>query len=222
MTLADYRVIGVAPDLTQIPDSDAEICYTWGSKLMTPRRGCNRPRHDQHLFRRCGVATVRVPLSDGNFVTIDETDHPLVSQFSWRPLRGKTTTYAVTWPKGQRKTRKVLLLHRLLLDAQPHEEIDHRDRDGLNCTRKNLRHATRQQNNRNQGLSKINTSGYKGVCWDKSRGLWQANIKDQGKTLYLGRFSDPVAAARAYDTKARELSGAFARLNFPQEGEVAA
>lgn len=168
------------------------------------------------------MATIRLPLGNGNFVTVGEEDYPLASQFTWRPLRNKTTTYAVTWPKGQRKTRKVILLHRLLLDAQSHEEVDHRDGDGLNCTRGNLRRATRQENCRNQRRNKANTSGYKGVTWDKNRSRWQASIKCDGHCIHLGRFTDPVSAAHAYDAKARELSGEFARLNFPREGEAAA
>jgi hypothetical protein len=180
------------------------------------------PGVDHHLARRCGLATIRIPLSDGNFVTIDADDYSLVSQFAWRPLHCKNMTYAVAWPRGQRKTRKVVLLHRLLLNAQPGEEVDHRDGDGLNCTRQNMRLATRGQNCRNQRRSTLNTSGYKGVHWDKARQRWSASIKHDGRSIHLGRFTDKEAAARAYDAKARELGGEFARLNFPGEGELAA
>lgn len=168
------------------------------------------------------MATIRLPLSDGNFVTVDTDDYPLASQFAWRPLHCKNVTYAVAWPRGQRKTRKVVLLHRILMDAQPGEEVDHRDGDGLNCTRQNMRRATREQNCRNQRRSSLNTSGYKGVHWDKARERWAAAIKHNGKNLHLGRFTDKESAARAYDAKARELGGEFARLNFPEEGELAA
>lgn len=202
--------------------SNEEIWYTSINEIAKPERDCSRLRHDQHLFGRCGLATIQFPLSDGNLVTIDESDAPLVAQYSWRPLRNKTTTYAVAWPRGERKTRKVILLHRLLLNAQSGEEVDHKDGNGLHCCRENLRLATREQNCRNQRISIANRSGYKGVCWDKARQCWAAGIKHNNRTIHLGRFSTAEAAAHAYDDKARELSGAFARLNFPDQGEGAA
>ena len=80
---------------------------------------------------------------------------------------------------------------------------------------KNLREATGNQNQHNSKLRSDNTSGYKGVTWRKYRNKYRARIKFYGKNLLLGYFSSPEDAARAYDAKARELFGEFARLNFP-------
>jgi len=58
-------------------------------------------------------------------------------------------------------------------------------------------------------------SKYKGVRYDKRRDKWIAEITYKGKKHYLGAFEDEVEAAQAYDAKAAQLFGQYARLNFP-------
>lgn len=78
----------------------------------------------------------------------------------------------------------------------------------------NLRDASQQQNCRNQ-KPKGGTSRYKGVSWAAHRGYWIVTARDaRGKQRYIGRFTDEVAAARAYDDFARREHGEFGRLNF--------
>jgi len=104
-------------------------------------------------------------------------------------------------------------LHRFILDVtDPAIQVDHRDHDGLNCTNDNLRIATKCQNQWNQRLNRLNTSGYKGVSWNKKH--WIATITINSKATYLGGFASKEAAARAYDAAAREYFGEFACLNF--------
>jgi hypothetical protein len=92
-------------------------------------------------------------------------------------------------------------------------EVDHRDGNGLNDTRGNLRIASSSQNKHNMILTRSNSSGFKGVAWQKRRGTWRAKIAIQGKEKYIGAFSDKVEAARAYDEAAKQLHGEFARTN---------
>ena len=93
---------------------------------------------------------------------------------------------------------------------------DHKDRNGLNNRRNNLRQATSSQNVANQSLRSNNTSGYKGVSWDKASGKWVAKVKVNGKQQqHLGLFSDPIEAAKTYDRAALKAFGDFAFLNFP-------
>lgn len=80
----------------------------------------------------------------------------------------------------------------------PENEIDHINQirhDNRIC---NLRNATRSENARNRGMQSNNKSGFKGVCWDKSRNRWAACIRVHGKTIHLGRFSDAAEAHAAY------------------------
>ena len=93
--------------------------------------------------------------------------------------------------------------------------VDHINHNGLDNRRPNLRLATRSQNAANLGPYANNTSGYKGV--DFNRGKWRARIREGGVRYFLGYFETAEDAARAYDTKAHELFGEFASLNFPEE-----
>lgn len=101
------------------------------------------------------------------------------------------------------------------MQPQPGFIVDHRDHEGLNNTRTNLRLATRSQNSCNNKKTRGRSSKYKGVSRDK-RGYWRAKIHFKGKHIFLGYFDNEIDAARAYDKAAKELHGEFAVLNFPQ------
>lgn len=93
----------------------------------------------------------------------------------------------------------------------PENQIDHINgikTDNRIC---NLREATACENMRNAGQKARNTSGYKGVTWDKSKSKWQAAIRYEGKSKFLGRFDDPEAAYAAYCSAAHKYHGEFAR-----------
>lgn len=94
----------------------------------------------------------------------------------------------------------------------PESQIDH-----INCNRaenrfSNLREATNSENMQNSGARKNNTSGFKGVAWDKRNKKFIASIGVGGKLLYLGRFFDPRVAAQAYCAAAEKFHGEFARV----------
>jgi hypothetical protein len=93
------------------------------------------------------------------------------------------------------------------------KKVDHKDRNGLNNQRSNLRIATDSQSNSNQGKRKNNTSGYTGVTEDKRRNKWVANIRVKGKQSFLGIFTNKKDAARAYNEAAIKCRGPFAVLN---------
>ena len=93
----------------------------------------------------------------------------------------------------------------------PEHEIDHvngvRDDNRL----ANLREATPSQNQANKAMRRDNTSGVKGVSWDRSRGKWHASITVSGRIKNLGRFEEIETAAAAYAEAARQFHGEFAR-----------
>lgn len=150
---------------------------------------------------------MRIELTQGYYTEIDPEDYEAVSIFKWGVLRTKQGTKLYAQTIGGSK--KPLLMHRLILRANPFEEVDHKDGDGLNNTRENLRIATRSQNSANRYPSK----GYKGVHLLKQTGRYQAGIKFEGHKLHLGYYDTPEEAALAYNQKAQELFGEFARLN---------
>jgi hypothetical protein len=90
-------------------------------------------------------------------------------------------------------------------------EIDHVNGDRKDNRAANLRLADDQQNAANARIRKDNKSGFKGVSWHRRLRKWQAQINDGGKRRSLGYFDNPEAAKRAYDTRAREMHGEFAR-----------
>jgi hypothetical protein len=77
----------------------------------------------------------------------------------------------------------------------------------------NLREATNAQNQYNRGANKNNTSGYKGVYWDKPRKKWRAQIMHNKKTVFLGHFNDTKDAAVAYAEGAKRYAREFARID---------
>ena len=89
----------------------------------------------------------------------------------------------------------------------PDTDIDHINRNKSDNRIVNLRLASRSQNNINSGLHSHNTSGFRGVY--ASRNKWAAQIKLNGKKIYLGRFNTAEEAHQCYLAAARELYGEF-------------
>lgn len=161
--------------------------------------------------------TVReIPLTRGLVAIVDATDYPMLSQFNWAAT--KTTKYNVSPYAHGSVCGHGVAMHHLLAGYPIHGfQVDHINGNGLDNRRSNLRLATPQQNRANCGKHAAASSRFKGVGWHKHSGRWQAGIKVNGKRRHLGHFLDETEAARAYDAKALELFGEFARLNFPVE-----
>lgn len=93
----------------------------------------------------------------------------------------------------------------------PADQIDHADGNRANDVFVNLREANQSQNTANGKLRSTNTSGLKGVSWDKEKGKWVAGIKVNYKRKVLGRVDDKYEAHRAYLEAAEKIFGKFAR-----------
>lgn len=159
-----------------------------------------------------------IPLTQGKFAIVDDEDFDLVNRYKWRAYLNHGIWYAkrdVRLPGGG---RIVKLLHMFLTGFA---QTDHRNGDGLDNRRVNLREATRSQNNANQRKTR-GSSRFKGTCWHKAKKRWLAGIKVFGRRQNLGYYTDEIDAALAYDAAARHLFGEFAALNFPGPGERSA
>lgn len=144
----------------------------------------------------------------GHFAVVDDTDYPEVSGYRWH-----RTDRGYVCRSGDRSGTRIPL-HRHLLIPPPDMEVDHINGDKLDNRRANLRICTHQQNVRN--APRISRSGYRGVQRVTTRTpTWYAHIAVNGKKRYLGSFSTPMYAARAYDKAAKQLHGEFGILNFP-------
>jgi hypothetical protein len=91
--------------------------------------------------------------------------------------------------------------------------IDHGNMNVLDNRKSNLRKCTIQQNACNREKPKHNTSGYKGVYWEKGLKKWRSAIRLNNKKIHIGCYEIKIEAAKAYNKKAKELFGEFARLN---------
>jgi len=147
-------------------------------------------------------------------VLVDDADYDEVMKYKWHVSDGRNTFYVgrnkYLGTFDGKKKYKYLQIHRQLLDlTDPKIEVDHRDHNGLNNQRENLRVANHNQNQHNQAPRKNTSSKYKGVSWDKSNKKWQANIKINGKQKKLGRFTNEYEAHLIYEKAAKELFGEF-------------
>lgn len=162
----------------------------------------------------------KIKLTQGKYALIDEEDFDLISQYKWYAKKIGNTFYAARaiTVQGQNKHKnikrkqKTIIMHREIMKnkLKQNQEIDHINGNGLDNRKCNLRLCNRSENMMNQRIKK-GTSQYKGVRWDKK---WRAQITYNKKQKHLGFFNNEIDAAKAYDKKAKELFGEFAKLNF--------
>lgn len=146
---------------------------------------------------------------------VDDEDYARLVPFPWRSAKKKSgAVYAVFDVRRGDKVLK-LLMHREVLRLDPQApQVDHRNRNGLDNRKENLRLATSLQNSGNH-VNGRGTSLFRGVSWDQERGLWRVQIRHDGVNFWLGRYRTEKEAVRVYDAKALALRGDFACTNLP-------
>jgi hypothetical protein len=149
----------------------------------------------------------KIKLTQGKYALVDDKDFEYLNSFKWRAAKDRYTYYAVRSSK-----RKTMSMHRAIMEITSKLQTDHINGNGLDNRRKNLRVCTHQENVINSRKQKNNTSGYKGVGWEKRRKKWIARITKSGKNKYLGQFDTAKQAYAAYCEAAKELHKDFARL----------
>lgn len=159
-----------------------------------------------------------ITLTRDKVALVDDEDYEWLSQWKWcayKPLRSKTF-YAVRGSRINGKSRLVPM-HRAILNPDPKVKVDHRNGDGLDNRRDNLRVCTNAQNGMNKrfcGKRAIGHSKYKGVAKSTGAPTWRAYIRPGGRQIHLGTFVSEEDAARAYDAAAKVHFGEFACPNF--------
>jgi hypothetical protein len=155
-------------------------------------------------------------------VQIDPEDAHLLSReagFSFQVQDRSTRNYRRYYVKARRNRKGTAkpYLHRLIMKAPPHKQVDHINGDGLDNRRCNLRVSDRSQNMANQRRP-VGASGYRGVV--QSNGdcnAWTARITVAGEAIYSCGHQTPEDAARARDEMALKYFGKYAVLNFPTD-----
>jgi hypothetical protein len=148
-----------------------------------------------------------IKLTQGKVALVDDEDFEYLNRFKWQAAKKRHTFYAV-----RTVNRISIRMHRVIMNYPLGFEVDHKNGNGLNNTRNNLRICSRRQNSFNVPCRSI--SGFKGVGKDKNG--YQSAITVNGKRIYLGWYFDPIEAAKKYDLAALKYFGKFAYLNFPQ------
>lgn len=157
-----------------------------------------------------------IPLTQGKVALVDDGDYDLLNQWkwlAWRSNRGRGVFYAL---RAARLKGKDIRMHNLILPPPPGMLVDHRDGDGLNNQRHNLRLATMSQNIA-AAQFRPPASGFRGVYLHRISGRYNARIKVNQREKSLGYFETAIDAARAYDKAATMAWGEFARLNLPKQ-----
>lgn len=141
---------------------------------------------------------------------VDDEDFELVSAYLWQAKVHGQTVYA----RGiiDANANKSAYMHRLIMGiSDPRIKIDHKDGNGLNNSRGNLRIATHSQNMKNRKLNQKKETKYKGVT--KCKGGYYARITVDRKVISLGRFTTQEHAANTYNKSAIFNFGEYALLN---------
>lgn len=154
-----------------------------------------------------------ITLTRGFHALVDDEDFEELSKHKWYAWVSKHTCYAKRTININGKKTSVSMHRKILGITDSSIHVDHIDGNGLNNTRLNIRPCSCAENQMNRRAQKNNSSGFKGVTWDKRDRKWKAYIRVNKSQINLGYFQDKNKAAEAYDKAAKLYHGDFANLN---------
>lgn len=153
-----------------------------------------------------------VPLTQGKVALVDDDDYDRVMRHKWFAVRNGKHWYGKRCIYVDGKIVNCYI-HRFILGVPDAVPVDHRNGDGLDCRKDNMRVASPRENAWNVRIGAKNTSGYKGV--GRYKDGWKATIRKDGRAYTLTGFASAEFAAYVYDAMARRLFGEFASPNIP-------
>ena len=148
-------------------------------------------------------------LTRGKLALVDDEDYYKLIIYKWTALKAKNGRWYATRFDGLAYT----YMHAEIMKTKYGEDVDHRNHDGLDNQRHNMRVCTRSQNHANRRKLTPASSKFKGVCYHKATNRWRAYIKKDYVQRYLGIYNTETDAALAYNEAAIKLFGEFALIN---------
>jgi len=158
----------------------------------------------------------QIKLTQGQYALVDDADYDWLNQWKWHAHKHHSGNFyaARMSPRKKDNGHNVSMAREILgLKQRDSRQADHINHNTLDNRRDNLRICTHQQNLRNQKSPSNTSSQYKGVRWHKTSKKWQAQIKINGKSKYLGSSDSEKEAALMYNKAAKKYFGEFAYLN---------
>ena len=157
-------------------------------------------------------------LTRGQKSVVDADDFKYLRHWNWCAYKGARTWYAVRRGMIEKKFSGMIHLHRFIMEPPPDMVVDHKNGNGLDNRKSNLRVCTQAQNNKNKcKRTDGKTSKYIGVIKSPhTPGAWSASISIHRKSAFLGYYTSEDRAAQAYDSAAYLIHGEYARLNLPE------
>lgn len=154
----------------------------------------------------------KIDLGNGRFVIVDDADIPIIADRLWHATKKRHAWVAVSTSYDESTGKKAsVYMHRLITGARSGEYVDHKDGDGLNNCRHNLRRCSNGENARNKTrMNSRNTSGVHGVHWEKSCGKWRVRVCKDYNNRHIGVYDTIEDASAAYRAASLEIHGEFA------------
>jgi hypothetical protein len=146
-----------------------------------------------------------IKLTKERIALVDDEDYDRLIKHGWVCQIGRNgDEYARAYIN-----LKGVLMHRFILNPPRNMEIDHINGNGLDNRKCNLRICTHCSNMMNYKKPSHNTSGYKGVTWDKQRNMWRVYCRKNGKRYY-GKFNKDLEEAHLeYIKLSKKIHGEF-------------
>lgn len=156
-----------------------------------------------------------IKLTQGKFAQVDDEDFDYLNQWKWHVVKSDKNEYASRQIRVCKNRQISVKMHRNILNLTDSKlVVDHKDNNGLNNQKSNIRICSNDENIRNRRKKKDSASQYLGVYYHKRIKKWQTSIQHNNVKIHLGYFENENDAAKCYDENALKYHGEFANLNF--------
>ena len=159
---------------------------------------------------------------------LNKVDYDLIKDYYWRIEYGDNRLYVITSGGSKKDKHPDIRMHRLIMNTPENLVVDHKDGNGLNNIRKNMRNVTEIDNSRNRKANENNTTGFKNVrdC-NPNRNGYEVNLRDKYGKKYSKYFaisnyknSDEALLAAAIHAEEKQIEFDYLHARYEQEQKL--